>query len=94
LWSAEATEGQPGEDGGDEMSEWQPIETAPGDGTRLLVYFTGAGPIVAFRTPDDGDLWIRYIGYGKSRLWPSIHADYATHWQPLPEPPLSDPSPQ
>jgi hypothetical protein len=50
---------------------------------------------VAFRSTDNPDEWVRYIGYGKSRLWPTIHADYATHWRPLPEPPaaLAQPSP-
>lgn len=67
------------------MSEWQPIETAPKDGTYILC--------VCMRTMEgcekhlghmEVDNWKdRYHGFGKfnTSAWP------ATHWQPLPEPP-------
>lgn len=66
--------------------EWQPIATAPND-CRVLVYFQGAGAIVAYRDPEEPDHWVGYLGYGKSNYWPSVHEDHATHWQPLPSPP-------
>jgi hypothetical protein len=66
--------------------DWQPIETAPSD-QRVLVNFKGAGPIVAYRTPDQPDYWTRYIGFGKSTYWPTVHGDFATHWMPLPAAP-------
>ena len=65
--------------------DWQPIETAPNDGTCVLVYFRGVGPLVAFTTFPD--VWTRYLGFGKTPFWPDISADYATHWMPLPDPP-------
>lgn len=71
------------------MSEWQPIETAPKDGTKILVgRFTGKeGHLHEGRIAVD---WYRsagigagFTGFGKfnNRHWP------ATHWQPLPAPP-------
>lgn len=67
------------------MSEWQPIETAPKDGSRYLIYTKaderwGAEYFVAewngnCHSPD-GDV----RGYGD---------DEATHWMPLPPPPLA-----
>jgi hypothetical protein len=70
----------------EEDKGWKPIESAPLD-KRVLVNFAGAGPIVAFREAVLPDQWVRYIGYGKSRYWPTIHNDNATHWMPLPDPP-------
>lgn len=69
-----------------EPSAWQPIDSAP-VGERVLVWFTGAGAVVAYRLDEDPGAWVRYLGYGKSQSWPTIHADYATHFMPLPEPP-------
>jgi hypothetical protein len=66
--------------------DWRPIETAPDD-QRVLVYFAGAGPIVAYRRPDNPDQWVRFLGYGKSPFISTIHADYATHWCKIDPPP-------
>ena len=78
------------------MTEWQPIETAPMDGSMVLLY----GPkqmipnvgikekylIITdrFSHPDNKNGSYRgYIGWGKFNegYWP------ATHWMPLPQPP-------
>lgn len=74
------------------MSAWQPISTAPKDGTRILLgRFTGDK-----QDAFDGFIevdWYRtkaakrgFIGFGNfnARHWPP------THWQPLPSPPLSN----
>lgn len=60
--------------------KWQPIETAPKDGTQLLLTCVGwAEPVVAHWNAgawDDGD-----------------YCDYMTgltHWMPLPPPPAGD----
>jgi hypothetical protein len=61
-------------------SAWQPIETAPKDGTRIIVYRTGyaeAGCIGFWS--NDYDEW-RIAGAGNCFL-------NATHWAPLPQPP-------
>lgn len=82
------------------MSEWQPIETAPTDGTTILLYGDVAGEIngPAF-VPS---VSIGYYDYGsgdfsdKGYTWNSMGGDaYSvwvkpTHWMPLPEPPKED----
>lgn len=64
------------------MSAWQPIDTAPKDGTWVLAY-----------SPNGN--W-RRISWGKNRFneacWTSVdwwffEREEFTHWMPLPEPP-------
>jgi hypothetical protein len=77
------------------MSEWQPIETAPKDGTPILIWQPDRDP-----KPNDGycDDHRYAIGY-----WRLAHPGWTinatpwgnrnsasvnpTHWMPLPEPP-------
>lgn len=69
------------------MMEWQPIETAPNDGTRFLVYRPNR-VIIEACVPDGygcGD-W-----YFEGVMWSGVaNAMDATHWMPLPEPPNSE----
>lgn len=58
-------------------TQWQPIETAPRDGSNVLVYEDGAITVVFW---DEG-AW-RHPYKGGKTTWPNV-----THWQPLPEPP-------
>lgn len=68
------------------MSEWQPIESAPKDGTKVLAF----GPHVNNR---EGS-YIEVTPY-----WNGLHPRWSvewmdgfgkpTHWQPLPAPPAS-----
>ena len=58
------------------MSEWKPIETAPKNGTPVLLWFVDGGADVCWR---DGDRWTD----GEYR-WAD---DAFSHWMPLPEPP-------
>ncbi len=76
--------------------EWQPIETAPKDGTLVLLWqknsFPGPGSAIigSFRTDqndEDGEpLWLENdyddwsTGYASTPSHP-------THWMPLPPPP-------
>lgn len=77
------------------LSSWMPIETAPQDGTRVLLWcpnrFGGFMEKGSFRrdanaSPSEGPLWLDDIyddystGYASTPLSP-------THWQPLPAPP-------
>ncbi len=79
--------------GNDSKLDWQPIETAPKDGTLVLAgrFVKGCdhdGHIAVDhwhdrrRNPKD-----TYDGFGRfnNTWWP------ATHWMPLPPPPLSTP---
>jgi hypothetical protein len=61
------------------VSEWQPIETAPKDGTWILVFENHEKPL-------DTVMWNHF--YGLWRNGYNDHASYPTHWQPLPEPPV------
>lgn len=71
------------------MSEWQPIETAPKDGTRVILWCCpkasirrGFAEICRWGQHDDwGKVWLRHNG--KEIVGP----DVATHWMPLPDPP-------
>ena len=78
-----------------EVAQWQPIETAPRDGTKILLYGQWQGEINGMRND------VVAVGAwgggrsdrGKSGWWDIINTDgyacwiYATHWMPLPAPP-------
>ncbi len=59
------------------MAEWQPIETAPQDGTRILV-FTVHGDI------EISEWYTICIFDPPTEGW---NSNEPTHWMPLPEPP-------
>lgn len=72
---------------------WQPIETAPKDGTKILLY-------VRIRSVLEDDFSIPEIVVGYfdpnefAREWyivertpENTYVDQPTHWMPLPEPP-------
>lgn len=61
--------------------EWQPIETAPKDGTHLLAYRPGWHMAEAWWRADVPDAG--WGGYG----WFYPSWDQPTHWQPLPAAP-------
>jgi hypothetical protein len=64
------------------MSEWQPIETAPKDGTDIIVSDSGELVSVAFFC-EDTEMWfdsMNHNGYDHTVRNP-------THWMPLPAPP-------
>jgi hypothetical protein len=70
------------------MSDWQPIETAPRDGSAILCHLPNAGPFVARQDIDivhysgwGGGVWEGSRGYAKYR------PDEPTHWMPLPDAP-------
>jgi hypothetical protein len=60
------------------MSEWQPIESAPKDGTPVLLWTKEWGAVVG-----------RHDGYGIFGVSPPGEEMLggATHWMPLPTPP-------
>lgn len=70
---------------------WQPIETAPKDGTDILVWYSGAVRVTRWyvhymnghpdlrRAPE----WDQDVMYGPSYYGPME----PTHWMPLPQPP-------
>ncbi len=65
------------------MGEWLDIDTAPLDGTDiLLLTHDGMNMIVASWEEDAPDDW-RWMTLDG----PTYHRDVATHWMPLPPPP-------
>lgn len=73
---------------------WQPIETAPIDGTPILAWVKGCN-----KHHDYGDtLVVRadqtmnqiYMDRGGERFWgfPGVGGLRASHWMPIPEPPV------
>jgi hypothetical protein len=65
------------------MAEWQPIETAPKDGTKILVNAGRQGMFVTWWVPHiAAKLGDRYGWHYTSNGWLA-----PLYWQPLPEPP-------
>lgn len=60
---------------------WQPIETAPTDGTEFIGYSAG---LRAY----EGQ-WTAYVCRRQNNLWIAVGEGVAnpTHWMPLPEAP-------
>jgi hypothetical protein len=73
------------------MSGWQPIETAPKDGTLIRLRWEGT-------TVEAIGRWVRghNLRYATSE-WRDVMGNdqltLPTHWMPLPDPPTSDPEP-
>lgn len=70
------------------MSEWQPIETAPKDGTEVLLFFVSDVPWQA----SSKGICIGFWGDDGSNAWYAFESDSnalgnPTHWMPLPPPP-------
>jgi len=82
------------------MTDWQPIETAPKDGTRIIVYSNGPSFSGAFknRWNDENIPWVGEVkwreGWYNEKIngWMIANCDEeygyfveATHWMELPE---------
>ena len=62
--------------------EWQPIETAPKDGTPVIGSLVKGGKVLgAFDIVRRGSKWQTIQG---------VSFNDATHWMPLPDPPKED----
>jgi hypothetical protein len=67
------------------MSEWQPIETAPRDGTEFLLYAPDS--IINARHYLGVGQWAEPNGMGSIAGWFWPYAIRPSHWMPLPSPP-------
>ena len=73
------------------MTDWQPIETAPKDGTRILL-LTEHDVLCGSWNGDEYAKNPRpYWDNDKSRIMGALHTRkfQPTHWMPLPEPPIN-----
>lgn len=79
------------------MSEWQPIETAPKDGT-LVLLLDGRMVVAGCWNAAFNDGWCFWDGYGVSsdddeanvvELNSWIPGFGPSHWMPLPSPPIN-----
>ncbi len=63
-------------------NKWQPIETAPKDGTHILIHYKNwlgcENLVVSAYYDENEETWIHVLGSGD-----------ADNWQPLPEPPTA-----
>jgi Protein of unknown function (DUF551) len=70
----------------DGMSEWQPIETAPMDGTHILVWNRDQPQMPPFTAH-----WWWQGGFHLSVNYLGEYSDFCcsglTHWRPIPKPP-------
>ena len=77
------------------MAEWQPIETAPKDGTWILVFehdeYSPSIHVVRWGQPEwgGGDLTWVTMALGPNPDTYDPHP--VTHWMPLPDPPTTLP---
>lgn len=62
-------------------NQWQPIETAPKDGTKEILLSNGID-IVLSHFDEDAQIWLYYDNFRECIL-----KYYPTHWMPLPEKP-------
>lgn len=69
------------------MSDWQPIETAPKDGTDFLAWLMGNTHMVIYFDASIDSLYPWRATDSNS----CYHVDAPTHWMPLPEPPSTEP---
>lgn len=65
------------------MSEWQPIDTAPKDGTTILAVDGDVIAVVWWSVACDPAQWRDFGGLGAGGIDPFE----PTHWMPLPEAP-------
>ncbi len=66
------------------MTKWQPIETAPRDGTQILASDGRDMVVVEFYQAKDGSAFWEIAHNENSRFF---SGRYLTHWMHLPEPP-------
>jgi hypothetical protein len=71
------------------MSQWQPIETAPKDGTQVLVWWRDFGTLRVASWSDEWQQWIFWFGFVAEPAAIPCHelGKNHTHWMPLPPPP-------
>jgi hypothetical protein len=72
--------------------DWQPIETAPKDGTSMLLFYKSVGVVYGdFDHIGTCDWWITFSEPGKTTDWIQWYLateEDPTHWMPIPPAPI------
>jgi hypothetical protein len=71
------------------MSEWQPIETAPKDGTRFIAGVAGTEDVAICSRHDPGGAARNPRHHYECWLVEFSGRHQPTHWMPMPAPPKS-----
>jgi hypothetical protein len=73
------------------MTMWQPIKTAPADGSLFLAYNTAHGDMAVVgltNTPDEDEPWCwTDVGGANRGIAATYNGHYFQFWMPLPPPP-------
>ena len=69
------------------MTKWQPIETAPRDGTEILCFIPEH--TWGLLTVKEEYKVLRFI-QGVTWANQGLYTEYPTHWMPLPKPPETE----
>ena len=81
------------------MNKWQPIETAPKDGTKVLLLFPQQDDLIIsglFDKFEEGDFETGYITWSQWAvdhdffMIEDLETDSPAFWMPLPQPPMID----
>lgn len=70
-----------------EGEDWQPIETAPKDGTAILVWMVGGCDVVRYSVPAEATTVDYAYPWLPVTQGEAYRADLPTHWRHLPAPP-------
>lgn len=72
------------------MSGWQPIETAPKDGTSILISTLGSTSIASWNGRGHWNLEVdpQTLAYDSAGEIQTVNHNWVTHWMPLPAPPV------
>lgn len=65
--------------------DWQPIETAPKDGTEVILYVADFDSVTTGWYSSRTGLWPRHDEFTEDG--DACNIGLPTHWMPLPEPP-------
>lgn len=68
------------------MSDWQPIETAPKDGTHILLHLFEPKLTIVAKYKQNESSQFKWETVGGDTKWNDIHA---WRWQSLPKPPTN-----
>jgi len=79
----------------DEVNGWRPIETAPKDGSSILLWDGWRMQVCAWDFDDLYDREPKHWVYGEAQGEYNVREtfDDATHWMPLPAPPKRETRP-